>query len=142
MSDLQVGTHFVIPAGELREHVSTSGGPGGQHANKTSTRVTLRWNVNASAAPSASQKARLLERLASRLTKDGDVLVQVDETRSQSENRLRARQRLAAMLTSALVRAKPRKATRPTRASQRRRVDKKKRRGAIKRGRGRVQNDD
>ena len=142
MSDLPVGPNLIIPAAELQEQVSTSGGPGGQHANKTSTRVSLRWNVPASAVLTDTQRARLMERLASRLTRDGDLLVHADDTRSQADNRALARQRLAATITAALHRPKPRKPTRPTRASQRRRVESKKRRGAVKRGRGRVQDDD
>ena len=142
MSDLPVGPDLIIPAAELREQVSTSGGPGGQHANKTSTRVSLRWNVTASVVLTDAQRALLLEQLASRLTRDGDLLVHADDTRSQADNRALARQRLAVIIAAALHRPKPRRPTRPTRASQRRRAESKKRRGAVKRGRGRVQDDD
>ncbi len=142
MSDLPVNSNLIIPAAELREQVSTSGGPGGQHANKTSTRVSLRWNVTASAVLSDAQRALLMENLAARLTRDGDLLVHADDTRSQADNRALARQRLAAIIVAALHRPKPRRPTRPTRASQRRRVESKKRRGAVKRDRGRVQDDD
>ena len=142
MGDLPVASELIIPAAELREQVSTSGGPGGQHANKTSTRVSLRWNVTASAVLTDAQRTLLVERLEARLTRDGDLLIHADDTRSQADNRALARQRLAAIIAAALHRPKPRRPTRPTRASQRRRVASKKRRGAVKRGRGRVQDDD
>ena len=142
MPDLIVRPGLTLPAAELEERVSTSGGPGGQHANKTSTRVTLRWNVATSDALTDGQRARLMERLASRLTKLGELVIHADDTRSQSENRSLARERMAATVASALHTPKVRKPTRPTRASQRRRVEKKKRRGAIKRGRGPVSDDD
>jgi ribosome-associated protein len=142
MSDLFIRSDLTLPAAELIEKVSTSGGPGGQHANKTSTRVTLRWSVVDSASVTDAQRAQLLQRLASRLTKAGELVIHADDTRSQSDNRRLARERLAAALVGALHVPKVRRPTRPTRASQRRRVEGKKRRGAVKRGRGAVNDED
>ncbi len=141
-NDLPVQENLLIPASELSEQVSTSGGPGGQHVNKTSSRVTLRWNIAQSQALTLWQRSRLLQQLASRLTSSGELLVQVDQTRSQHTNRSLARQRLVTIVAKALERQKPRRKTRPTRASQRRRVDGKKQRGAVKQMRNKVRGSD
>jgi len=141
-NDLPVQENLLIPASELSEQVSTSGGPGGQHVNKTSSRVTLRWNIAQSQALTLWQRSRLLQQLASRLTSTGELLVQVDQTRSQHSNRSLARQRLVAIVAKALERQKARRKTRPTRASQRRRVDGKKQRGAVKQMRNKVRGGD
>ena len=79
--DLEVNRRLVIPAAELRESASRSGGPGGQHVNKTSTRVTLRWCATRSAALSDTQRARLLRRLGARLTRGGDLVVETTSAR-------------------------------------------------------------
>jgi ribosome-associated protein len=139
--DLSVRHDLVIRAGELREAASRSGGPGGQHVNKTSTRVTLRWSVTRSECLSATQRRRLLSRLASRLTRTGDLVVHCDRTRSRARNREFARERIAEIVSGALVRQTPRRATRPTKTSRVRRLDAKTRRGAIKRTRGAVGTD-
>ncbi len=125
-----------IPRSELRVSFSTSGGPGGQHANRSATRVDLRFDVESSAALSAAQRERVLERLGP------EVRVVVDEERSQLRNRALAEERLAARLRSALHVERPRKRTKPTKGSQRRRLDAKSRRGEIKRQRRRPARDD
>jgi ribosome-associated protein len=139
--DLRVRADLVIPAAELEEAASRSGGPGGQHVNKTSTRVSLRWNVIQSSALSDAQRRRLCSQLESRLTRAGDLVVHAAGTRSQSRNRELARERLVELVVAALARRKPRRPTRPTRASKTRRVDEKTRRGGVKRTRGRVSRD-
>ena len=121
--------------------VSTSGGPGGQHANKTSTRVTLRWSVVDSAVLRPWMRDRLLEKLAPRLTTAGELVIHVDATRSQSTNHETARERMATLIRDALVRQAPRRPTRPSRAAKQRRIDAKKQRGTIKKTRGRLQDD-
>ena len=117
--DIRVGRHFMVPAAELQWRFSGSGGPGGQHANTSNTRVELLFDVVASAAPGPRQRARLLERL-------GPVVrVVVSEERSQARNRELARERLASRLAEALHRERARVTTVPTAASRdRRRRDK------------------
>jgi ribosome-associated protein len=130
-----------IPGSELSEQVSLSGGPGGQHANKTSSRVTLAWNVAASSKLNEATRARLLERLGSRLTKDGVLQVSVDANRSQHLNREGARERLAEWVTGALKVERPRRQTKPSRGAKQRRIDGKKRRSALKKGRSKTFED-
>ena len=137
-SDLRVRVDLVIPADELREAASRSSGPGGQHVNKTSTRVTLRWNVSASSCLTASQRRRIREKLGGRLTRTGDLVVNSDRTRSRARNRESARDRIVEIVSSALARPRPRKLTRPTGASRVRRRTEKTRRSKVKRTRRRV----
>jgi ribosome-associated protein len=132
---LEVRPGFLIPDSELLESASRSRGPGGQNVNKVSTRVTLRFAPGSSAAVPEALRARLLKNLAARLTDAGELVIQVDETRSQSRNRALARERLAALLRGALARPRPRIATRPTRASRTRRLAAKQRQSARKRSR-------
>jgi len=132
---------LVVPAGELHERFSRSPGPGGQGVNTTDSRVELVLDVGASAAFSETQRARLQERLAGRLV-DGRITIAASEHRAQRRNRAAARERLAALLREALAPPPPpRRPTRPTRGSQRRRLDAKRRRGEVKSGRGRVERD-
>jgi ribosome-associated protein len=140
--DLVVQRSVVIPATELQMTATRSGGPGGQHVNKVSSRITLRWAPGDSAALSEPQRERLLARLASRLTKEGELIVHVDSSRSQSANREEARQRLADVVREALKVPRRRRKTKPTKGSQRRRIEAKKQRGATKRLRGRPPRDD
>jgi ribosome-associated protein len=132
---LEVRADFVIPDAELEERASRSRGPGGQNVNKVSTRVTLRFDLRRSAAVPESLRARLLQKLASRLTDAGELLVQVDETRSQVRNRELARERLVELLRRALAKPRPRVATRPTRASRARQRVAKQRQSERKRSR-------
>lgn len=135
MNDLEVRPGLVIPAAELRETASRSGGPGGQHVNKTSTRVTLRWNVAESACLGAEQRRRLARRLGARLTRAGELVVHARRHRSRARNRELARERLAELVREGLARPRRRVATRPTRTSRARRIEGKRRRGALKRTR-------
>jgi ribosome-associated protein len=141
-ADLQIRRNLVIPASELVESASRAGGPGGQHLNKTSTRVTLRWNVRNSAALGATQRARLLARLGRRLTRSGDVVVHAGRSRSRAKNREAARARLAEIVREALRVTRRRVPTRPGKTVRERRLQEKKHRGATKRGRGRPRNED
>ena len=129
--DLPVDGRLVIPAAELSERFLPSGGPGGQHANKASTRVELRFDVAASGVLSPAQRRRLRERIGD------DVRVVVDDERSQARNRAIARERLAGRIRYALVVETRRRATRPTRGSQRRRLESKKQRSELKKQRRR-----
>ena len=129
---------LVIPASELVERFSRSSGPGGQSVNTTDSRVELEYDVAASAVLTGTQRARAMRRLAPRLAA-GRVVVVASEQRSQLRNRIEARERLAELLREAIAPPPPaRRATRPSRASQRRRVESKRRHGATKALRGRV----
>ncbi len=132
---LQVNDALSIPRSELDVRVSRSSGAGGQHVNKTSSRVEIFWSVQGSRALSDDQRARLIERLASRLTTDGSIRVVASDNRSQSRNRDLAEERLADMVRQALVIPKKRRATRPTKASKEARLEGKKRQSHKKRDR-------
>ena len=138
--DLRVGTHFVIPGSELSWRFDPSGGPGGQHANKAATRAELTWDLETSPSVPDPLRRRMLERLGNRAP-GGVITVTVDDTRSQWRNRAIARRRLAEVLTDAARRPKRRIGTKPSRAARRRRLEKKRRRGEIKRLRKPPAND-
>ena len=130
--DVRVDASLTIPGDELVIRASRAGGPGGQHVNTTSTRIELRWDVRTSRAPDETQRARLLERLASRLTADGVLVLHASEHRSQLRNREAAVGRLRTIVAEALVEQEERRATRPSRAARRRRLDEKRVRGRTK----------
>jgi ribosome-associated protein len=132
---LEVDPRVRIPRAELVFRASRAGGPGGQHVNTSSTRVELQWNVRETRALDDDQRARVLERLASRLDTTGTVRVVSSEHRSQRQNRDAAEARLAALIRRALVIPKVRRATKPTRASKERRLDEKRRNSTRKRDR-------
>lgn len=134
-SEIRITERLRIPAGEIGLSYARSGGPGGQHVNKTSSKVLLRWNLTRSTAPSDFERARLEESLASRLTEDGDLLLTSERHREQSRNVEDVLARFTEMLRKGLERPKPRKNTRPSRRQKQRRLDDKRRRGDIKRQR-------
>ena len=133
---LRVDATCVIDQDEIRWRFTTSGGPGGQHANKASTRVEATFAIDGSPSLTESQQARLTERLGPVVT------VVVDETRSQSRNRTIALGRLRDRLAAGLRREVPRRPTKPSRAAKARRVDAKRRRSDTKRNRSRPGSDD
>ncbi|KDA06539.1 peptide chain release factor 1 [Microbacterium sp. CH12i] len=125
-----------VPAGELVEQFSRASGPGGQGVNTTDSRVQLSFDVGTTSALSDIQRTRALERLASRLS--GTILIiSASEQRSQRQNRVAARQRLAELLREAIVPGIVRRSTRPTKGSQRRRLEGKRQRSETKSGRRR-----
>lgn len=130
---------LTVPGSELVERFSRSSGPGGQGVNTTDSRVELRFDLLHSSAFTDAQRSRALAALAPRLV-DGVLSIAASEHRSQLQNRLAARARLANYLSEALAPPPPpRRATRPSRAAKQRRLDVKKQRGQIKAGRARVQ---
>ncbi len=133
MQDLVVSPRLTIPAGELAVAFARSGGPGGQNVNKVASKVELRWNPATSAALGEGDRAWLLERLRSRLTGDGTLIVTSTLTRDQLQNRDDAEAKLVLILRTALERPKPRRATKPSRSAKRRRVADKRHRSEIKR---------
>ncbi len=133
MDDLRISDALTIPGAELLERFDTSGGPGGQHANRSATKVTLSFDVAASPTLSDQQRRRLVVRLGGRL-RNGVVAVAVDESRSQWRNRQLARSRLAGLLADNLGPPQARRVpTKPSQASRQRRLDEKKARGRVKR---------
>lgn len=139
--DLQVSPQLTIPAAELGWRFSRSSGPGGQHVNTSDSRVQLSWNIAASAALSDAQRQRLLLRLDSRLIA-GVLTMTASEQRSQLRNREIASGRLADLVTEALAPdAARRRATKPTRGSNRRRLAAKGQRSETKKNRQRPSSD-
>ena len=139
---MRISSELDIDEAELELVTTTSRGPGGQHVNRSETRVVLRWNVCDSASLTEDQRSRLLEKLATRISREGILQVAAEDHRSQTRNRELARDRLADLVRSALRRERPRRPTRPTKSSRKRRVDDKKKRGALKEGRRRPSNED
>ena len=133
LADVAVTPRLVIPARELSVEFVRSSGPGGQHVNKTSTQAQLRWNVWASAALQNDQKTRVAEKLQSRLTASGDLILTCDQNRSRERNLEAVCTRLGRLVAESLQRPKSRRPTRPTRGSQRRRLEAKKQRSETKR---------
>ncbi|MEL6982187.1 MAG: alternative ribosome rescue aminoacyl-tRNA hydrolase ArfB [Actinomycetota bacterium] len=131
-----VDDRLIIPDAELSWRFSPSGGPGGQHANRSNTRAELTWDVAGSTAVDESRQRLLLDRLGTSCT------VVADDERSQSRNRDAAERRLAQRVREALVVERPRRATRPTAGSRRRRLEDKRRRSQDKRLRRRPDRGD
>lgn len=132
---LAITSRVAIPLAELRFTASRSSGPGGQHVNKVSTRVTLLFELDASPSLTDDDKARLHAALGGRIGKDGVLQVTCQTSRSQTANKEIALERFAALVRAALTPAPPRKKTRASRAARQRRLDAKKRQGALKRQR-------
>ena len=124
-----------VPASELSLSFAGSGGPGGQNVNKVASKAVLRWNVPSSTALSEADRAQVLSRLDSRLTADGDLVIASDVHRDQPKNVEEVLRRLRIVLSTALYRPKPRRASRPTRSSKERRLASKRRNSAQKRDR-------
>lgn len=129
---IRVTTGLTIDPSEIHESFVRAGGPGGQHVNTTSTAVQLRFDVRRSPSLPGDVRRRL-ERLAgSRLTRDGVLVLQAQGHRSQKRNREEALARLVALVRAAARPPVPRKPTRPTKGSKQRRLEHKKKHGALK----------
>jgi ribosome-associated protein len=132
---LKIG-RIAIPDSELVERFVRASGPGGQNVNKVASAVELRFDVAGSPSLPEPVRARLLARRDRRVTADGVLVISAQRFRTQERNREDARERLAAFVAHGLVVPKTRVATRPTRASRERRLDAKRARAQVKRGRG------
>ena len=132
---VRVNRSVVIPEDELRLEFTPSGGPGGQHANKSSTRAVLVWNVEASRALGPRQRARVKGKLRHRIDSAGNLRLSSDAHRSQLRNREAVRDRLRTMVEAALQPEKKRVGTAPTRSSKENRLKAKKVRSEVKRAR-------
>lgn len=130
-----------IPTVEIVELASRASGPGGQHVNTSSTRVSLRWNLRDSSGLREDARARLLARLGSKLSREGVLIVHSDRHRSRQRNLDAAYSRLYELVETALYQAPPRRPTAPSRGAKQRRLDAKRRRGNLKSERGRGGDD-
>ena len=118
---------------EIKFRTSRSSGPGGQHVNKTESRVELIWELEASECLSKVQKERVRKRKGSRVTESGTLILAGEKFRSQHRNREEVTERFLDLISRSIVPVKKRKPTKPTRASQEKRIRKKKIRGELKR---------
>jgi ribosome-associated protein len=135
---IEISHEVRIPENELQLTASRSGGPGGQHVNKVSSRVELRFDVTGSKSLTPDQKDRILKRLATRITREGFLRVVASGSRSQHVNRQEAVARFAKLIAEALKRRRKRVKTRVPGAAKRRRIEEKKARGGLKQTRSGV----
>jgi ribosome-associated protein len=135
---IEVSPQLWIPDSDLSLSFVRGSGPGGQNVNKVASAVQLRFDLAGTAALADAVKARLRLLAGRRLTADGAILIIARNHRTQEANRREAGERLAELIRAALVAPKPRKATRPTRASRERRLDSKTRQKQMKGLRGKV----
>lgn len=132
MGDIYIQNGIIIPVNELEITASRSGGAGGQHVNRTDTRITIRWNIKQTQALDDIQKAHVLQNLQNRLTDNGDIIIHSSTSRSQQQNKEDALIRLAQTISKALHVPKKRKTTHISKASKELRLQKKIHRSTIK----------
>jgi ribosome-associated protein len=132
---LRIDDRIAIPLEEFHWEFSRSGGPGGQNVNKVNSKVVLRWNPSASPSLPEAVRARLLRSLASRLTGRGDLLIASQRSRDRARNVADCLAKVRALVLAASTAPKVRRSTRPTHASQLRRIEQKSRRSETKRRR-------
>lgn len=132
---IEINTKIVIPEKEIEEHFIHASGPGGQNVNKVATAVQLRFNVAHSTSLPEDLKQRLVKLAQGRISSEGILIIEASRHRSQERNREDARNRLVDLIRKAAKRPKRRIPTKPTVASKRRRIETKRRRGALKKQR-------
>ena len=138
-NDIHVKNGIVIPEHELEITTSRAGGPGGQHVQKSNTKVTVHWNVKKTSALTDEQKERVLQKLS--VTLEGDFIIHASTSRSQQQNKKDAFDRLAHAVRQALIVPKKRMKVRVSKTEKERRLQEKARRGTVKKMRGKVSLD-
>lgn len=136
MHDLYVNSRLTIAEKEISITTARSSGPGGQNVNKVNSKVTLRWSPTRCAGLDPAWRRRFVARQTNRINRDGELVLHSDRYRDQGRNLSDVRQKLVDLLLACQDAPAPRKATRPTRASQRRRLDQKTRQSKKKQDRG------
>lgn len=140
-NDLFIKNNITIPEHELEITSSRAGGPGGQHVNKTNTKITIRWNVKNTSVLTEEQKERVLQKLQSSLTTEGDLIVHNNESRSQQQNKKLALEHLAQQIRQALYIPKKRIKTRVSKSTKEARLKAKSYRSEIKKMRSKKINN-
>lgn len=131
-NDLFIKNNITIPEHELEITSSRAGGPGGQHVNKTNTKITIRWNVKTTSVLTEEQKERVIAKLQSQLTTEGDLIIYNNESRSQQQNKKLALAHLAQQIRQALYIPKKRIKTRVSKSTKEARLKAKSYRSEIK----------
>ena len=142
MADLYVNPRLTIAEKELSVSVARSSGPGGQNVNKVNSKVTLRWSPDLCPGLSPDWRGRFQSRFSNRINRDGQLVLHSEQYRDQARNLADVRNRLVEMLLSCQSAPRPRKPTRPTLGSQRRRLERKKQQSQKKQNRRRPRHED